>query len=101
MKHQDTADVVIIGAGAAGAAFAWRLSGMGLNIVCLEQGYWVKSEASPSQDENWELALQRRLVTILSIPSIQILNLPTTMRLVAVPFDGAHISPGYTLPIFK
>ncbi|MFT4726455.1 MAG: choline dehydrogenase-like flavoprotein [Granulosicoccus sp.] len=60
MKHQDTADVVIIGAGAAGAAFAWRLSGMGLNIVCLEQGYWVKSEASPSQDENWELALQTR-----------------------------------------
>ena len=31
---QDPADILIIGAGASGAAVAWRLSDAGLRIVC-------------------------------------------------------------------
>ena len=54
----ETADVVIIGAGASGAATAWALSGDGLKIVCLEQGDWVDQSSSPSLDNGWEIALQ-------------------------------------------
>ncbi|MEQ8707696.1 MAG: GMC family oxidoreductase [Rhodospirillales bacterium] len=54
----ETADVVIVGAGASGAAAAWALSGHGLKIVCLEQGDWVDQSSSPSLDSSWEIALQ-------------------------------------------
>lgn len=37
MTH-DPADILIIGAGASGAAVAWHLPGAGLRIVCIEQG---------------------------------------------------------------
>ena len=54
----ETADVVIVGAGASGAATAWALSDHGLKIVCLEQGDWVDQSSSPSLDNGWEIALQ-------------------------------------------
>jgi choline dehydrogenase-like flavoprotein len=42
MAISETADVLIIGSGAAGGPFAWSLSQVpGLRIVCLEQGDWV------------------------------------------------------------
>jgi choline dehydrogenase-like flavoprotein len=47
-------DILIIGAGASGAAVAWRLSDLGLRIVCLEQGRWHKpAEYSPAFAD-WE-----------------------------------------------
>jgi len=54
----ETADIVIVGAGAAGAAFAWRLAGSGLKVVCIERGGWVDQRNSPSLSDGWELALQ-------------------------------------------
>ncbi len=40
-RSSELADVLIIGAGASGAAAAWSLSGAGVQVVCLEQGDWV------------------------------------------------------------
>jgi choline dehydrogenase-like flavoprotein len=52
-------EVVVIGAGAAGGAFAWRLASAGHEVLCLEQGGWVPPESSPSLSPEWERARQR------------------------------------------
>jgi choline dehydrogenase-like flavoprotein len=52
------ADILIIGAGCSGAAVAWRLSTLGLNIVCLEQGDFIDPLRYPSAGKNWELRRQ-------------------------------------------
>ncbi|MBI1940013.1 MAG: GMC family oxidoreductase [Acidobacteria bacterium] len=59
---QERADVLIIGSGAAGAAVAWRLTGLGVapgGIVCLEQGDWVKPAEYPSARPDWEIQIHR------------------------------------------
>ena len=50
----DPVDVLIIGAGASGAAVAWNLAETRMRIVCLEQGDWPQSSAYPSTRRNWE-----------------------------------------------
>ena len=35
-------DVLIIGAGASGAAVAWSLAETKMHILCLDQGGWMK-----------------------------------------------------------
>ena len=50
----DHYDVVIVGAGASGAAAAWNLSKSNLKIVCLEQGDWVDTKEYPSNRVDWE-----------------------------------------------
>jgi choline dehydrogenase-like flavoprotein len=52
------ADVLIVGAGASGAAAAWALSRRGLTVVCLEQGGWVAPESYPHWKPDWELHRQ-------------------------------------------
>jgi len=52
-------DVVIVGAGAAGAAAAWRLAASGLSVVCLEQGGWVPPGEAPTLRDDWEIVRQR------------------------------------------
>ena len=53
---EDTADVLIVGAGAAGAAMAWSLSDTGMRIVCLEQGDWMDPAEYPTTaSRDWEL----------------------------------------------
>jgi choline dehydrogenase-like flavoprotein len=52
------ADVVIVGAGASGAAFAWRLARAGISVTCLERGGWVDYDQVPSKSTDWELARQ-------------------------------------------
>jgi len=49
------ADVLIIGSGASGAAAAWRLSDLGLRVVCLEQGDFMDAAKYPSTGKDWEL----------------------------------------------
>src|SRR5262249_41838973 len=51
---EPTADVLIIGAGASGAALAWSLSDTRMHIVCLEQGDWIPPEAMPGVAADWE-----------------------------------------------
>lgn len=48
-------DVLIIGAGASGAAAAWNLSNLNLKIVCLEQGEHTNPANYPSTKIGWEL----------------------------------------------
>jgi YD repeat-containing protein len=48
-------DVLIIGAGASGAAVAWRLAEAGMRVVCLEQGGWVDPQTLPGLGADWEL----------------------------------------------
>ena len=49
-----TADVLIVGAGASGAAVAASLSEAGFDVVCIEQGHWQDSFKYPSADLDFE-----------------------------------------------
>jgi choline dehydrogenase-like flavoprotein len=50
----DVVDVLIIGAGAAGAAVAWSLADTRMRIVCFEQGDWTNPSNYPTNASNWE-----------------------------------------------
>ena len=50
----DEVDVLIIGAGASAAAFAWSLADTKMNILCLEQGDWVDHNQYPALYSDWE-----------------------------------------------
>jgi choline dehydrogenase-like flavoprotein len=52
---EQPADVLIVGAGASGAALAWSLADTRMNIVCLEQGDWMNPADYPSTGTDWEL----------------------------------------------
>lgn len=58
-KHQDPVDVVIIGAGCGGAAFAWQLKRRAphLKIVCLERGGWPDPLRMPAKTMRWQRAI--------------------------------------------
>ncbi|WKK67128.1 GMC family oxidoreductase [Lutimonas zeaxanthinifaciens] len=58
MSSEDI-DVLVIGAGAAGAALTWRLSEKGVKVVCLEQGGWIDPSTFPSMKINYETHLTR------------------------------------------
>ncbi len=57
-RRLDRADVVIIGAGASGAAVAWRLAAAGVDVLTLERGGWHDPAAAASTRADWEWALQ-------------------------------------------
>ncbi len=50
----DEVNVLVVGAGAAGAAFTWRLASLGVEVTCLEQGEWQRPESSLTALKNWE-----------------------------------------------
>ncbi len=52
---EEPVDVLIIGAGASGAAVAWSLTDTRMSIVCLEQGDWMNPADYPSTQKDWEL----------------------------------------------
>ncbi|MCX2718129.1 GMC family oxidoreductase [Lentiprolixibacter aurantiacus] len=52
-------DVLVIGAGAAGAALSWRLTERGAKVVCLEQGGWIDPLTFPSLKPDYEIQLSR------------------------------------------
>jgi choline dehydrogenase-like flavoprotein len=52
----DRADVVIVGAGAAGAVAARRLAAAGCSVVCLEQGDWPQRDEFRGREADWELS---------------------------------------------
>lgn len=64
-------DVLIVGAGATGAAAAWRLSQAGLRVACLEQGGFENAARYPSTGLAWELSKSRA-----SHPSPNVRRLP-------------------------
>jgi choline dehydrogenase-like flavoprotein len=56
---QDRFDVLVVGAGAAGAAVVWRLTELGARVACLEQGDWVAAGSFPSLLPTYESSLMR------------------------------------------
>ena len=50
----ESVDVLIIGSGASGAAFAWSLADTRMKIMCMEQGDWMKQSDYPSNGMDWE-----------------------------------------------
>ena len=54
--QNEPVDVLIIGAGASGAATAWSLLETRMRILCLEQGPHLEDKDYPSRDDGYELA---------------------------------------------
>src|SRR5450432_721970 len=54
MTASEKVDVLIIGAGASGAAVAWSLAETKMRIVCMEQGDWVRPTDYPANGRDWE-----------------------------------------------
>jgi choline dehydrogenase-like flavoprotein len=54
------ADVLIVGAGAAGGVVGRRLAEAGFDVVCLEQGDWPDRAEYPGPKPDWELQALRR-----------------------------------------
>ena len=52
---EEPVDVLIIGAGAAGAAIAWSLAETRMRIVCLEQGGWMNPADYPTTRHGGEM----------------------------------------------
>ena len=55
MSAYTETDVLVIGAGAAGAAISKRLSDGGIKVVCLEQGDWMHQMEHAHFYDGWEL----------------------------------------------
>jgi choline dehydrogenase-like flavoprotein len=51
---EESVDVLVVGAGASGAALAWSLADTRMNILCLEQGDWMNPSEYPSTGMDWE-----------------------------------------------
>jgi choline dehydrogenase-like flavoprotein len=68
VPHHREPDVLIVGAGASGAAVAWSLARAGFTVVCLEQGDWVRPESMPHWQLDWEL---RRLTDFNPDPNVR------------------------------
>ena len=69
---EDVVDVLIIGAGASGAAVAWSLADTRMRIMCMEQGDWTNPADYPSTRRDWEVSL-----TSSHSPSPNVRKLPT------------------------
>ena len=54
----DKCDVLIIGAGASGAAAAWLLARNGFKVVCLEQGPWVDPSEYVTNERDFEVRIR-------------------------------------------
>jgi choline dehydrogenase-like flavoprotein len=52
--NTEPVDVLIVGAGASGAAVAWSLVDTKMRILCLEQGDWVNPADYPTTGRDWE-----------------------------------------------
>ena len=55
---RETVDVLVIGAGASGAALTWSLAESGIEVMCLEQGGEPDLEAFPAGERDWEVHRQ-------------------------------------------
>ncbi|MCH2352264.1 MAG: GMC family oxidoreductase [Pseudomonadales bacterium] len=53
-SRDEPVDVLIIGAGASGAAVAWSLAETRMRIVCFEQGDWTNPSDYPTNKPDWQ-----------------------------------------------
>lgn len=59
MPRYEAPDVVVVGAGMAGAAISYVLSKSGAKVVCLEQGPAVHAVDHPTFGDDWEFSMRR------------------------------------------
>ena len=59
----EPADVLIVGAGAAGGVVARRLAEAGFTVVCLEQGRWHDRGEYRGNQLDWELTMRKQWST--------------------------------------
>ena len=59
MSNSDNPDVIIVGAGMAGAAIADVLVRAGAKVLCLEQGPFVHAVDHPTFTDDWEFSVRR------------------------------------------
>ena len=52
--EENSPDVIVIGAGAAGAAVSYGLAKSGISVICLEQGDYTDPSIYPSTEIGWE-----------------------------------------------
>ena len=52
---EDIVDVLIVGAGASGAAFAWSIADTRMRVMCIEQGDWMNQADYPTNRREWEM----------------------------------------------
>lgn len=55
MKNNEI-DYLVIGSGASGAAFSWKLSKNGAKVLCLEQGEFIDPNSYPKNKNHLEIA---------------------------------------------
>ena len=67
--QNEPVDVLIIGAGASGAAIAWSLLETRMRILCLEQGPHLDDKEFPSRDDGYELARYGKFITVIAVMS--------------------------------
>jgi choline dehydrogenase-like flavoprotein len=68
MSVRPSADVLVVGAGASGAALTWRLASRGFRVVCLEQGSWIPLDSIPTLGQDWEI---RRATDFNADPNVR------------------------------
>ena len=75
-------DVLIVGAGASGAAIAWSLIETRMRILCLEQGPWLSDKEYPSRREDYELSRYAEFSCDPNVGSCPMItrSMPTTRR---------------------
>jgi choline dehydrogenase-like flavoprotein len=66
-RADDHADVLVIGAGAAGGVAALRLASAGFRVVCLEQGDWPDRSAYPGATPEWEILAAKPWSSVPSV----------------------------------
>lgn len=54
MGSAERTDVIVVGAGASGAALTWRLARAGVKVTCLERGRWHAPEEAPQHRDDYE-----------------------------------------------
>jgi choline dehydrogenase-like flavoprotein len=59
MSRTDSPDVIVVGAGMAGAAISYVLARAGARVVCLEQGPMIRPVDHPTFGDDWEFSMRR------------------------------------------
>ena len=77
--------ILIVGAGASGAAFAWSVAETGASVLCLDQGPWMHQKDYPTNNLDWET---RSMGTFATSPNVR--NLPADYP---INEDESDISP--------